>query len=216
LRFFATLAGVPQKSLPDRVDSAMQQVGLGGRKSERVETYSRGMKQRLHIARAILNNPSLLLLDEPSIGLDPEGARDLRQLVRAQRESGCGVLLTTHYLEEARELADELLVIHDGEVAARGSADDIAALGGVDTVTTSYVREFGSEVEAQLRSLDAVSDLVVRPKPAGYEVDLVWTQKAASTNELDALFRTPTEWVTSRPVTLEEAYLAFIAKAKSR
>lgn len=88
LLFFASLQGVKRSARPARVAQVLASVGLAERAHDHVETYSRGMRQHLHIARALLADPQLLLLDEPTIGLDPEGTRDLRSLVRRLREGG--------------------------------------------------------------------------------------------------------------------------------
>src|SRR5215218_103098 len=105
LRYFAELYGVPPRKQKGRIAELVELVGLTGREKERVEGYSRGMRQRLHVARGLLHDPPVLFLDEPTIGLDPVGARELRTLVAAlvseQRKT---VLLTTHYMFEADQL----------------------------------------------------------------------------------------------------------------
>jgi len=211
LRFFATLAGVPGRRANARTREVLEIVGLVGRERDRVETYSRGMKQRLHIARALLGDPALMLLDEPSIGLDPEGARDLRRLVRQLRESGCGILLTTHHLDEADDLSDDLVVVNSGRVVAQGSAQDIAALGGVDTVVSFLVTTFSAVEERALRTDPRVAEVLVRSNGNQQQVDLVGRGMEDGTGILRSIGITP-EWTTIRPVTLEEAYLAFVAR----
>jgi len=211
LRFFATLAGLSHRHAESRIAELLDRVGLAGRERQRVETYSRGMRQRLHLARAVLAAPALLLLDEPSIGLDPEGTRDLRELVRELRASGCGILLTTHQLQEADELADALVVIDHGRVVSRGSAADVAAAGGVDTVVTFATRELLPAARARIEAHPRVVDLDVRPRGNGHEIDLVGC--GLDTDLLRAFgSELRIDWVTQRPVTLEEAYLAFVAR----
>ena len=100
---------------------------MEGRERERVETYSRGMRQRLHIARGLLHDPELLFLDEPTIGLDPVGARELRETISGLREAGKTILLTTHYMFEADELCERLAVIADGRFVATGTPADLKA-----------------------------------------------------------------------------------------
>jgi ABC-2 type transport system ATP-binding protein len=108
-------------------------VGLTGRGDEKIEGYSRGMKQRLHIARALLHDPEVLFLDEPTIGLDPLGARQLRTLIRELKERGKTILLTTHYMFEADMLCDIIAVIDQGKIVAHDSPD--ALKPGVDTAS---------------------------------------------------------------------------------
>src|SRR3954466_15406415 len=96
LRYFAELYGVPPREQRQRIDELLELVNMRGRERERVEGYSRGMRQRLHIARGLLHRPEVLFLDEPSIGIDPVGARELRQTVARLRDQGTTILLTTH------------------------------------------------------------------------------------------------------------------------
>src|SRR5438309_5475372 len=97
LRYFAELYGVPPRLQRRRIEELLELVGLRGREQERAEGYSRGMKQRLHVARGLLHDPEVVFLDEPTIGLDPVGARELRSTIAALVEAGKTILMTTHY-----------------------------------------------------------------------------------------------------------------------
>src|SRR5215210_2737137 len=121
LRYFAELYGVPPKEIRGRIESLLQLVGLKGREQERTEGYSRGMKQRLHIARGLLHDPPVVFLDEPTIGLDPIGARELRAAIASLADAGKTILLTTHYMFEADALCDRIAVITRGEIVAHGT-----------------------------------------------------------------------------------------------
>src|SRR2546421_5794964 len=116
LRYFAELYGVTGKAQRVRIQEVLELVGLLGRERERVEGYSRGMRQRLHIARGILHEPEVLFLDEPTLGLDPVGARELRALIAGLARAGTTVLLTTHYMFEADALCDRIAVIDRGDI----------------------------------------------------------------------------------------------------
>jgi len=98
LQYFADLYRVPSADKRRRIAELVELVGLTGRERERVETYSRGMRQRLHIARGLLHDPEILFLDEPTIGLDPIGAREIRETIAGLRQAGKTILLTTHYM----------------------------------------------------------------------------------------------------------------------
>ena len=104
-----------------RIDEVLELVGLKGREQERVEGYSRGMRQRLHIARGILHDPEVVFLDEPTIGVDPVGARELRQTIADLSQAGKTVLLTTHYMFEADTLCDRIAVIAKGRIVGEGT-----------------------------------------------------------------------------------------------
>ncbi|WP_327355029.1 ABC transporter ATP-binding protein [Streptomyces sp. NBC_01304] len=109
------------------VEEALELVGLRGRANVRVKQLSGGEKRRLDLALALLGGPEVLFLDEPTTGLDAEGRQDTWDLVRALRDQGTTVLLTTHYLEEAESLADRLAILHEGTIAATGTPAEVTA-----------------------------------------------------------------------------------------
>src|SRR5213080_5133955 len=141
LRYFSELYGVPPKVQKRRIPELLELVGLTGRERERVEGYSRGMKQRLHIARGLLHDPPVIVLDEPTIGLDPVGARELRHTVAELARSGKSVLLTTHYMYEADALCDRIAVISKGSIVAEGTPLDLKR--GVAQGTVVEVEVYG-------------------------------------------------------------------------
>lgn len=114
LNFYARLYRVDKS----RVDQVLKQVGLVKRAKDKVGTYSNGMKQRLLIARAMLHEPRVLFLDEPTRGLDPNIARDIRQIVAELAQAGMTIFLTTHYMEEADQLSDRVAIIDQGRIVA--------------------------------------------------------------------------------------------------
>jgi len=114
LRFTARLYRVDKK----RVETVLDQVGMQNRARDKVENYSNGMKQRLLIARALLHQPQVLFLDEPTRGLDPNVAREIRAIVRELAVQGMTVFLTTHYMEEADQLSGRVAIIDQGRIAA--------------------------------------------------------------------------------------------------
>jgi len=109
------------------VGEVLSLVGLAGRAGVRVKQLSGGERRRLDLALALLGDPEVLFLDEPTTGLDAEGRRDTWDLVRALRDSGTTVLLTTHYLEEAENLADRLAILHEGRIASAGTPAEVTA-----------------------------------------------------------------------------------------
>src|SRR5512144_2073305 len=118
LRYFASLSNVDPDVSKKRIDYLLDMVGLKGRGDEKVQGYSRGMKQRLHVARTLLHNPDILFLDEPTLGLDPVGARDFRQVLLNLQSEKKTILLTTHYMFEADALCDRIAVINHGRIVA--------------------------------------------------------------------------------------------------
>src|SRR5690242_2745697 len=137
LRYFADLYRIPPEVAGKRIPALLERLGLAGRERDRVELYSRGMKQRLHLARGLLNDPEVLFLDEPTIGLDPVGARELRVIVRELADAGKTIFLTTHYMFEADAICDRIAVINGGEIVAEGTPSSIK-----DVVRDQGVVEF--------------------------------------------------------------------------
>jgi ABC-2 type transport system ATP-binding protein len=132
LVFSARLYGVPK----GRVDSVLGQVGLTDRARDRIKEYSNGMKQRLLIARALLHEPEVLFLDEPTRGLDPNVAREIRSIVADLARQGVTVFLTTHYMEEADQLSDRVAIIDQGRIVALDTPAQLKAIHGEGDKTT--------------------------------------------------------------------------------
>jgi len=118
LRYFADLYGVQVSVREKRIKELLAFMGLKDRAKDRVETYSKGMKQRLHLARGLINDPQVIFLDEPTLGLDPEIAKETRNMIKELVEKGKTILLTTHYMFEADELCKRVAIIRNGEIVA--------------------------------------------------------------------------------------------------
>ena len=132
LRFSARLYGVGK----GRINEVLAQVGLQDRAKERIKRYSNGMKQRLLIARALLHQPRVLFLDEPTRGLDPGVAREIRSIIAELAKGGVTVFLTTHYMEEADRLSDRVAIINQGKIVAIDTPENLKATHGKDDRAT--------------------------------------------------------------------------------
>ncbi len=141
LRYFASLYHVEPAVARKRIAYLLEMVGLADRGKEKVEGYSRGMMQRLHIARTLLHDPEVLFLDEPTIGLDPVGARELRHVVRDLQAERKTILLTTHYMFEADALCQRVAVINKGRIIAMDTPQ--ALKGHVSDLSVVEVEVFG-------------------------------------------------------------------------
>jgi ABC-2 type transport system ATP-binding protein len=137
LRSLAALAGLPR----GRVDDVLAVVGLEQAAGRRVGKYSTGMRQRLGLASALLGDPQILVLDEPLNGLDPQGIRWLRTLLRERAASGRTVLLSSHVLAEAAQTVDDVVVIHKGRLVRQGSIDELGRLDNKGVVVSTPTRE---------------------------------------------------------------------------
>ena len=138
LRYFSNLYLIPGKERDVRIEKILKLVDLADRADDLAETYSKGMIQRLQIARGLINDPEILFMDEPTVGLDPLGARRLRDIIRRLKEQGKTVLLTTHNLAEVEELCDRLIIINKGKVVARGTPAEIK--GCAQSLEDAYVK----------------------------------------------------------------------------
>ncbi len=214
LRFFADVYKVPIRDKNRRIDELLELVGLKGRERERVETYSRGMRQRLHVARGILHDPEVVFFDEPTIGLDPVGARELREMVAGLQAAGKTILLTTHYMFEADELCQRVAVITGGAIVAEGAPSALkAAL--VDR-TVIEIETYGVDERKldQLRSLPGVASVSVETRDQA-QVIIVQAATGASLVQplLGVLEGTTVGRVVSREPTLEDAYVELVKEA---
>lgn len=127
LTFFAKLLGLRRREVRARVGAVLELVELADRADERVDRYSGGMKRRLNIAVGLLNEPRLLILDEPTVGVDPQSRNAILTSVEALQAAGMAVLYTTHYMEEAQRLCRRVGIIDEGRLVAEGTRDELVA-----------------------------------------------------------------------------------------
>jgi len=211
LRYFAELYGVSGKAQRSRIDEVLELVGLKGREQERVEGFSRGMRQRLHIARGILHDPEVVFLDEPTIGVDPVGARELRTMISGLIAAGKTVLLTTHYMFEADALCDRIAVIAKGQIVGEGTPEALKAGVAEGRVTEIEVFGVGEAVVERLRGLAGVTAVAVEDRDQKQLLVVQTTGERELTApllaELDGI---KVGRVTSREPTLEDAYVALV------
>jgi ABC-2 type transport system ATP-binding protein len=187
-------------------------VGLAGRENEKVEGYSRGMRQRLHIARGLLHDPPVLFLDEPSIGLDPVGARELRKTISTLVQAGKTILLTTHYMFEADALCERIAVINGGKIVAAGTGSDLKAV--IANRTIVEIETYGVTDEAVDR-LRADPDVIAVNTEDQDQSQILLVQSERGTEITQRLIHqlgdTRIGKISAREPTLEDAYVHLIA-----
>jgi ABC-2 type transport system ATP-binding protein len=212
LRYFSELYGVPPRVQEARMGELFELVGLTGRERDRVEGFSRGMRQRLHIARGLLHDPEVVFLDEPSIGIDPVGARELRATIANLVAVGKTVLLTTHYMFEADELCDRIAVIRSGEIVAEGTPAQLKQRASAGRVVEIETFGVSPATVAELGVLDGVRGVAVEERDQ-LQVLLVQTDADAELTHalLTRLGDVRVGRITSREPTLEDAYVELVA-----
>lgn len=206
LKVWAGLQDMPRKSSKAKAEKLLRDLGIYEHRDRLVREFSRGMKQRLHLARGLLTEPKLLVLDEPTVGLDPTASAGLRQIITDSKKNGCGILLTTHDLGEAELLADEVIIIESGKVIRSGSTEQIIDSQG-------YLRIL--DIEMDERALPALIN-IVRPRN---NLDIIYRKtgvsiKARSKNQMENVLKKLLELdisdISIRRPTLEEVYLSSI------
>ena len=157
LKYFSDLYGVPKDIRDERIEKTLELVGMTEAAERRVEEYSRGMKQRIHIARALINDPEVLYLDEPTIGLDPEISLQIRRIVKGLSDNGKTIILTTHYMFEAEELCDRMIILKQGNVVGYGSVEELKSKVSDDTMVRIVTTKDPSDAVSSLCT-DSITD----------------------------------------------------------
>lgn len=159
LRFFGRLYGLRGDRLDERVEASLLAVGLGDRADEKIDTYSGGMKRRANIAAGLLHEPKLLVLDEPTVGVDPQSRNAILDVIAALVARGVAVLYTTHYMEEAERLCDRVGIVDGGRLVAEGTRRELTAeLGQQDHLVLGATGDLSRYADA-CRALAGVRDV---------------------------------------------------------
>lgn len=137
LRFFGRLYGAGGRMLASRIDEILEEGNLQEKRKEPIRNLSGGMKRRANIAAALLHHPQLIIMDEPTVGIDSQNRSEIWDMIRKLKEKGKSVLLTSHYMEEMKALTDRVILINAGRVMAQGTADDPTMLYRIDKESES-------------------------------------------------------------------------------
>ncbi|NJC97712.1 MAG: ATP-binding cassette domain-containing protein, partial [Anaerolineae bacterium] len=185
LEYFAALYHIPTAVAKKRVDELIERMELKDRANELVEKYSTGMRQRVAIAKALLARPPILLLDEPTLGLDPQAARRLRELIAELKQEGHTILLTTHYMEEADQLSDRIGIIDTGRIIALDTPEGLKRRINQKEIIRLEVSGWQEYIAENLRAMQEVENLVARRQA---ETDL-WEVNMQASNSRAVLPR---------------------------
>jgi len=217
LRYFSDLYGVPRDVAQRRIRNILEMVGMTGRENDYVEQYSKGMRQRLQIARGLVNDPLVLLLDEPTIGLDPHIARDIRAFVREElvRKRGKTVLLTTHYMHEAEELCDRVAIIDRGRIVALDTPERLKDSVSKETSLRLTVLGDISKLELLLKKAEGVSAYSVHQEESGDVTATILTKDESSASTvISEMLRASVivRRLETRKPTLEDVFIKLTSR----
>lgn len=197
LRVYSRYFNIPKKEAAKRAGELMEFMQLKDWVRSRVEDLSGGMKRRLVLARALINSPNLLLLDEPTTGLDPQARHLIWQRLRSLKKSGVSMILSTHYMEEAAQLCDRVAVMDHGEIIARGAPKEmVREYVGSDVIELRSSPDLDDEIRASLRGLsvkaDRFGDTLYLYLPAEKDLLKELTQRLISLNHREMIHRQAT------------------------
>lgn len=214
LHFFGRMYGLSESLVLKRTTEFLEKFGLSARAADRVQTYSKGMKQRLALARAFLTLPAVLFLDEPTASLDPESTQQVHEMIESiRREDGVTVFLCTHHLEEAERLADRLAILSSGRLMALGSLEELDRRMNpylwVEVDLLQPVEEPGN-----LKRLPGVLNVEPLEKRLRVEVEAESVIPALVTNLVNA--KAQITRVTPVKRSLEEIYFSLQAEAREK
>jgi linearmycin/streptolysin S transport system ATP-binding protein len=160
LEFWGKMYGLRGRELQERVDEVLALIGLSERQKDRVDTYSGGMKRRVNIGAALLHKPAVIIMDEPTVGIDPQSRRHILDGVKQLQAEGATVLYTTHYMEEAQELSDHIAIMDQGQIIANGTHDELVRLVGSQDRIVLQLSAPSAEIVDQWRGVRGVSSAV--------------------------------------------------------
>ncbi len=209
LSYFGDLHKLKRNIKEKRIDELLKLVGLYDRKEEKVETFSKGMKQRLQIARGLMNDPDILFLDEPTIGLDPVAAQNLRNIILKLKEDGKTILLTTHYMQEADDLCDRIAFINNGKIIKIGSPEEIKSnLDDIKILTTNLI-EVDENQKNQLANIYQQAKLMKKDRVL--HVSIETKHYFSVLKSLQEIFK-ENQFINinTRQKTLEDAYIQIL------
>ena len=211
LLYFAELYGLEPHLARRQIARLLDLMGLAGREHERVETYSSGMQQRLHLVRVMLHDPDILFLDEPTVGIDPVGARALRQIVKDLVWLGKTVLLTTHYMLEAEELCHRIAIINHGQIVALDTPAELKRRVAGDTVIDIQIQPDTAVLADHLRPLGERITLSTTQAGSHAQVSIRTQEPSGVMQALAPLLqRQLIQNLEVRHPTLEDVYVSII------
>lgn len=213
LRFFGSLQGMGARALEPAMASTLEIVGLTDRARDKVKVYSGGMKRRLNLAAGLLHDPAVLLLDEPTVGVDPQSRNAIFESLEILRERGKAILYTTHYMEEAERLCDHIIVMDHGKVIAADTLDGLRRLLPTgNRLLVDFAVPLPVDVAFGIQSLAGVASVAMEGERLVLTLDDLARGGAASLAWL-AAHGAAVSGVASERVALEDVFLALTGRS---
>ena len=217
LEYFAALYHIPPKLARQRIDTLLDRLALSNRADDYVERYSSGMKQRIAIAKALLAMPPVILLDEPTVGLDPQAARNLRELILEIKAEGHTILLTTHYMEEADQLCDRIGIIDQGTIIALDTPQTLKQSINELDIMQLEIENFDPTLTETLKGLPTIENVASNHQGANgtWSVALHTTDSRSTLPNLIDLIGTQAGQIRHMEIaqpTLEDVFISMTGK----
>jgi ABC-2 type transport system ATP-binding protein len=208
--FYGALYGVPVDERRRKIPETLELVGIAGRMNSKIRTYSKGMKQRLGIAQALLHDPDLIILDEPTDGVDPLGRREIRELMQRLKERGHTIFLNSHLLGEVELICDRVAILQQGVLVREGTIADLTQQKGRYEIGVAPGQAFPADAVIKL----GYSAIPVPDKPELFEVTLTDGQTIDPVIKLVYDKEMQLRHLVERKQTLEDAFLATVEGAE--
>ena len=205
IEYSAGLSGLSANAVRSRCDALLETVGMADTQGRRVKTYSKGMKQRIGVAQALINDPQLLFLDEPTDGVDPEGRRELLDLISRLRGDGCSIFINTHLLSELERVADRIAILTKGTVVRVGALDELTSAKPETRIVTT------AAIEGPLASAVVAIGAVIEGREIVLEGGVDKVQECI---DLLRNAKMEIEAITPKRLSLEELFLETVQESR--
>lgn len=215
LKYFANLYYMNDEKANEQIDKLLELVNLKDKADVLVETFSKGMVQRLQIARGLINDPEIIFMDEPTIGLDPFGAKILRDIIRKLKSEGKTIMLTTHYLYEADELCDRIAIINNGHLVALGTPQELRnIISGMNTIEI-VIEKIDDKTIACIEKLKSVHSVEKTDVDKGVKLTIKHLESEdVSGSILNLLNGLKILSFNRKELTLEDVYIKLVEASK--
>lgn len=183
ISFFCSLYSFKGKELKRRVEQSLEFVGLSDCKNKKAEEFSGGMMRRLHLACAIAHTPKLIIMDEPTVGIDPQSRNHILQSVKELKNKGASIIYTSHYMEEVEEICDEICILDEGQIIAEGSSIELKENHARNNIYMIVLKNKIDNIENHIKKIDGVENVIVKDKEIKciYSKDINILQKLVNT-----------------------------------